>query len=164
MIPFSNPNLTPDNVMQSVYRAADAIMEVYNQKEIESETKLDDSPVTIADINAHNILSETLSKSGWPILSEEGEHEDFEIRKMWDLFWVVDPLDGTKEFIKGNGEFTINVALVKGDTPIWGVVHSPVLDWTYVGGPDSGSYKSKGKLSYNDIIKELEKRKNVRRK
>ena len=152
MIPFSNPNLTPDNVMQSVYRAADAIMEVYNQKEIESETKSDDSPVTIADINAHNILSETLSKSGWPILSEEGEHADFEIRKMWDLFWVVDPLDGTKEFIKGNGEFTINVALVKGDTPIWGVVHSPVLDWTYVGGPDSGSYKSKGKLSYNDII------------
>ena len=60
MIPFSNPNLTPDNVMESVYRAADAIMEVYNQKEIESEMKLDDSPVTIADINAHNILSETL--------------------------------------------------------------------------------------------------------
>jgi|TARA_B110000483_G_scaffold11702_1_gene13478 3'(2'), 5'-bisphosphate nucleotidase len=151
MKPFINSNISPDDILNAVYLAAEAIMEVYSQTEIESEKKEDDSPVTIADIRAHNIIEETLLKSGWPILSEEGEHPSYSVRKNWDYFWVVDPLDGTKEFIKGNGEFTINVALVKGNAPIWGVVHSPVLDWTYIGGPKVGSLKSAGRLNYSEI-------------
>jgi 3'(2'), 5'-bisphosphate nucleotidase len=151
MNPFTNPHISPNDILNAVYRAADAIMEVYGQAEIESEKKDDNSPVTIADIRAHNIIEETLIKSGWPILSEEGEHASYEVRENWDYFWVVDPLDGTKEFIKGNGEFTINIALVKRDAPIWGIVHSPVLDWTYIGGPKVGSLKSTGRLNYAQI-------------
>ncbi len=150
-MPFPNSKLSPDDILKAVYRAADAILEVYNQKEIQSEKKHDDSPVTIADIRAHHIIQDTLVISGWPILSEEGEHADYNIRKDWDYFWVVDPLDGTKEFIKGNGEFTINIALVKGDTPVWGVVYSPVLDWLYVGGPESGSLKSSKRVSWEEL-------------
>lgn len=150
-MPFPNSKLSPDDIFKAVYRAADAILEVYNQKEIQSEKKHDDSPVTIADIRAHHIIQDTLVISGWPILSEEGEHADYNIRKDWDYFWVVDPLDGTKEFIKGNGEFTINIALVKGDTPVWGVVYSPVLDWLYVGGPESGSLKSSKRVSWEEL-------------
>ena len=151
MKPFINSHITPNDILNAVYLAADAIMEVYGQAEIKSEKKDDNSPVTIADIRAHNIIEETLIKSGWPILSEEGEHASYEVRENWDYFWVVDPLDGTKEFIKGNGEFTINIALVKRDAPIWGVVHSPVLDWTYIGGPKVGSLKSTGRLNYAQI-------------
>jgi 3'(2'), 5'-bisphosphate nucleotidase len=151
MKPFINSHITPNDILNAVYLAADAIMEVYGQAEIKSEKKDDNSPVTIADIRAHNIIEETLTKSGWPILSEEGEHASYEVRENWDYFWVVDPLDGTKEFIKGNGEFTINIALVKRDAPIWGVVHSPVLDWTYIGGPKVGSLKSTGRLNYAQI-------------
>jgi 3'(2'), 5'-bisphosphate nucleotidase len=151
MKPFINSHITPNDILNAVYLAADAIMEVYGQAEIKSEKKDDNSPVTIADIRAHNIIEETLTKSGWPILSEEGEHASYEVRENWDYFWVVDPLDGTKGFIKGNGEFTINIALVKRDAPIWGVVHSPVLDWTYIGGPKVGSLKSTGRLNYAQI-------------
>mgnify|MGYP005643001701 FL=1 len=151
MKPFINSLITPNDILNAVYLAADAIMEVYGQAEIKSEKKDDNSPVTIADIRAHNIIEETLMKSGWPILSEEGEHASYEVRENWDYFWVVDPLDGTKEFIKGNGEFTINIALVKRDAPIWGIVHSPVLDWTYIGGPKVGSLKSTGRLNYAQI-------------
>tara|TARA_B100001142_G_scaffold200907_1_gene199456 strand:- start:11800 stop:12642 length:843 start_codon:yes stop_codon:yes gene_type:complete len=151
MKPFINSHITPNDILNAVYLAADAIMEVYGQAEIKSEKKDDNSPVTIADIRAHNIIEETLIKSGWPILSEEGEHASYEVRENWDYFWVVDPLDGTKEFIKGNGEFTINIALVKRDAPIWGIVHSPVLDWTYIGGPKVGSLKSTGRLNYAQI-------------
>ena len=151
MKPFINSHITPNDILNAVYLAADAIMEVYGQAEIKSEKKDDNSPVTIADIRAHNIIEETLMKSGWPILSEEGEHASYEVRENWDYFWVVDPLDGTKEFIKGNGEFTINIALVKRDAPIWGIVHSPVLDWTYIGGPKVGSLKSTGRLNYAQI-------------
>lgn len=151
MKPFINSHINPNDILNAVYLAADAIMEVYGQAEIKSEKKDDNSPVTIADIRAHNIIEETLMKSGWPILSEEGEHASYEVRENWDYFWVVDPLDGTKEFIKGNGEFTINIALVKRDAPIWGIVHSPVLDWTYIGGPKVGSLKSTGRLNYAQI-------------
>ena len=113
MNPFTNPRISPYDILNAVYRAADAIMEVYGQAEIESEKKDDNSPVTIADIRAHNIIEETIIKSGWPILSEEGEHASYEVRENWDYFWVVDPLDGTKEFIKRNGEFTVNIALIE---------------------------------------------------
>ncbi len=139
MTPFSHSPLEPNVLLQAVYDAADAILEVYHQREaIVAQTKSDNSPVTEADLRAHKILNAALVTSGWPVLSEEGHHAQYETRKDWDYFWVVDPLDGTKEFIKGNGEFTINVALVKGKEPVFGVVYSPILNWLYVGGPADG--------------------------
>ena len=153
MFPFPENPLQPNVLLQAVYDAADAILEVYHQREdIIAQTKSDNSPVTEADIRAHNILNAVLATSGWPVLSEEGHHAHYDSRKGWDCFWVVDPLDGTKEFIKGNGEFTINVALVKGKEPIFGVVYSPVLNWLYVGGPEMGAYKSLQRGTWEELL------------
>ena len=155
MLPFPLPNLEPDHLLDATYRAADAILEVYHQREaIQAETKSDNSPVTEADIRAHHIIQEVLAKSGYPVLSEEGHHDLYEVRKDWDYFWVVDPLDGTKEFIKGNGEFTINIALVKGNTPVFGIVYSPILNWLYVGGPEMGAYKSLQRIPWADLMEQ----------
>ena len=132
MKPFPNNRLTPDEILDATYAAADAILEVYHQREeIVAQTKKDNSPVTEADLRAHHILNDVLLRSGWPVMSEEGQHAAFADRRDWEYYWVVDPLDGTKEFIKGNGEFTINIALVQGQTPIFGVVYSPVLNWLF---------------------------------
>lgn len=153
MTPFSHCPLEPNVLLQAVYDAADAILEVYHQREaIVAQTKSDNSPVTEADLRAHKILNAALVTSGWPVLSEEGHHAQYETRKDWDYFWVVDPLDGTKEFIKGNGEFTINVALVKGKEPVFGVVYSPILNWLYVGGPEMGAYKSMQRVSWEELL------------
>lgn len=153
MNPFPQTTLTPDAILQATYAAADAILEVYHQREeIVAQTKSDNSPVTEADLRAHHILNDVLLRSGWPVMSEEGQHAAFADRRDWEYYWVVDPLDGTKEFIKGNGEFTINIALVQGQTPIFGVVYSPVLNWLYVGGPEMGAYKSMQRVSWSELL------------
>ena len=153
MLPFPNDHLHPDEILEATYAAADAILEVYHQREaIVAETKSDNSPVTQADIRAHHIIQAVLEKSGWPVMSEEGKHAPFAERKDWEYYWVVDPLDGTKEFIKGNGEFTINIALVKGNAPVFGVVYSPILNWLYVGGPSMGSYKSLQRVGWDELL------------
>ncbi len=99
------------------------------------ERKADNSPLTLADKAAHNCIVRHLEPTGIPILSEEGAHLPYEERKAWHRLWVVDPLDGTKEFIKKNGEFTVNIALVEDGKPILGVIYVPATGVLYAGSP-----------------------------
>ncbi len=110
--------------------AGKAIMEVYLD-DYEVSYKEDKSPLTIADKNAHEIIAEHLANTGIPLMSEEGKSIPFEIRKQWEKLWIVDPLDGTKEFIKKNGEFTVNIALIEKNKPVLGVVFCPTLNVIY---------------------------------
>lgn len=110
--------------------AGKAILKVYD-KEFEVEFKEDLSPLTIADKKAHQIISEYLSTTDIPVMSEEGKSIPFDERKLWQTLWIVDPLDGTKEFVKRNGEFTVNIALVQNHKPVLGVVFCPTLDVIY---------------------------------
>ncbi len=105
--------------------AGEEIMKIYG-KEFNYELKKDASPLTIADKNANDIINNYLTKTAIPIISEENAEIDYSIRKEWNQCWIVDPLDGTKEFIKRNGEFTVNIALTKNGVPILGVVYVPV--------------------------------------
>jgi 3'(2'), 5'-bisphosphate nucleotidase len=106
------------------------------------ERKGDDSPLTAADRAAHTLILEALRRltPGIPVLSEESSELEVAERRKWDTFWLVDPLDGTKEFIKGTGEFTVNIALVSGSEPVLGVVHVPVTGVTYWGRKGVGAF------------------------
>jgi len=115
------------------------IMSVYAQ-DFSVFTKEDSSPLTEADRQAHESIKAILAETNLPLLSEEGKLTPFEERKEWETFWLVDPLDGTKEFIKRNGEFTVNIALIKGGTPVLGVVFVPVTGVLYFGEEGKGSY------------------------
>lgn len=126
---------------QAAIEAGQAILEIYHSADFEVEQKSDDSPLTKADRAAHLRIVKHLEKTGLPILSEEGKHMDYEERKAWDYFWVVDPLDGTKEFIKRNGEFTVNIALIHEGKAVAGVLFSPVLGWLYSGISGKGAWK-----------------------
>jgi len=128
-------------VLQTAIKAGNAIMQVYS-KPFGVEIKSDNSPLTIADKNAHAIISEGLAFTGLPILSEEGAHIPYEIRKNWAEYWLVDPLDGTKEFIKKNGDFTVNIALIRNQQPVFGVVYAPVPEFLYWGN-EMGSFRLK---------------------
>ena len=116
------------------------IMDVYASDFI-VETKKDTSPLTMADRNCNDIIEKILRDTNLPILSEEGSKISYEIRKDWTFFWLVDPLDGTKEFVKRNGEFTVNIALIHKDTPVLGVIYVPVKQELYFGMSGLGSYK-----------------------
>lgn len=131
-----------ENIVETARRAGEATLEYYTE-DIEVETKDDDSPLTKADLAAHHIIVEDLKKldPDTPIISEEGGLPDFEERKSWNRFWIVDPLDGTKEFIKKNGEFTINIALIEDGEPVLGVVYVPAKKVTYFGSKQDGSFK-----------------------
>jgi len=124
-------------------QAGDAIMVVYTSDSFNVELKNDDSPLTRADIAANDIIVTALTEltPNIPILSEESEKIPYETRKQWTKFWLVDPLDGTKEFIKRNGEFTVNIALIENGKPILGVVYAPVLKHTYSGVEGLGAFK-----------------------
>ncbi|MBM6550675.1 3'(2'),5'-bisphosphate nucleotidase CysQ [Marinomonas ostreistagni] len=121
-------------LQQIIHNAADAIMEIYQKADLGVEQKSDDSPVTAADIAANTVIMAGLEQftPEIPILSEEAV-VSFEERKDWQLLWVVDPLDGTKEFIKRNGEFSINIALVRDGRPILGIVYLPTTAEGYFG-------------------------------
>lgn len=124
-------------------RAGEAILDVY-QKETRVEYKDDQSPLTEADRRSHEIIEHCLSdqtESELPLLSEEGRDIDFKTRKKWEYFWMIDPLDGTKEFICRNGEFTVNIAIIHGGRPILGVVYVPVKDTFYFAADEIGSYR-----------------------
>ncbi len=112
-------------------KACVEILEVYNSGDFQEEAKGDNSPLTRADKKAHDIIYKTLSDSGLPVLSEEGRTIPYNERKGWEYFWLVDPLDGTKEFIKRNDEFTVNIALVHHHSPVMGVVAVPVTGDLY---------------------------------
>ncbi len=121
-------------------KAAAAILEIYASS-FEVEHKADNSPLTLADQNAHNVIVKELASSQLPILSEEGAHQPYEERSKWSAFWMVDPLDGTKEFVKRNGEFTVNIALIEDGKPVFGVIVVPVSGAVYAGGYGYGSFK-----------------------
>ena len=121
--------------------ASQEILKIYESEDFGVDMKSDDSPLTKADKKGHDIICSYLEKSGIPILSEEGDHSNYNERKHWNKLWIVDPLDGTKEFIKRNGEFTVNIALVEDQIPILGVVEAPVLDFQYYGIVGKGAFK-----------------------
>jgi len=127
--------------------AGDAIMQVYRQ-DFEVEYKQDSSPLTLADKKANDIIKDGLNKLPFnlPILSEEGKEIPYKVRKHWEYFWLVDPLDGTKEFVKKNNEFTVNIALIYKDTPVLGVVYAPALDICYWAKQDRGAFKDGQRL------------------
>jgi 3'(2'), 5'-bisphosphate nucleotidase len=124
--------------------AGKAVNEVYQGKDFEVESKEDESPLTLADRKSHQIITNYLEKTDYPVLSEEGKDIPYEERSNWEYFWLVDPLDGTKEFIKKNGEFTVNIALIREGKPILGVVFAPYVRELYFGAEKFGAYKVEG--------------------
>jgi 3'(2'), 5'-bisphosphate nucleotidase len=137
---MSNTQLT-DQIVDICHQAGDKIMEIY-QKDFAIYEKSDESPLTEADLAAHNCIVAGLEAvSDLPILSEESADISWQERQSWDRYWLVDPLDGTKEFIKKNGEFTVNIALIDNGEPVLGVVYAPVLEQTYVGEKGVGAFK-----------------------
>ncbi len=118
-------------------QAGDAILEIYNHSAYTVVEKNDSSPLTNADIAAHNILEAGLKKiRDIPVISEESDTPSKEERDNWTQFWLIDPLDGTKEFIDRNGEFTVNIALISNHEPIFGLIYAPVTDEVFYGGND----------------------------
>jgi 3'(2'), 5'-bisphosphate nucleotidase len=132
--------------------AGNAIMQVYKQ-DFEVEYKQDSSPLTLADKKANDIIEDGLNQLSvnFPILSEEGKEIPYEDRKHWEYFWLVDPLDGTKEFVKKNDEFTVNIALIYKDTPILGIVYAPALDVCYWAEQGKGAFKDGQKLPLKKV-------------
>jgi 3'(2'), 5'-bisphosphate nucleotidase len=127
--------------IRSAIEAGKKIMEIYGTSEFGIVTKEDFSPLTLADKAAHETITGQLIATGIPILSEEGKTIPWKTRKTWKTFWLIDPLDGTKEFIKKNGEFTVNIALIENGNPVLGVVFVPVNGKLYYAN-QNGSYKS----------------------
>lgn len=121
------------HLLQTAIKASEVIMEIY-ASDFSKEIKKDGSPVTLADMQSNIILQEGLKKTGLPIVSEESVHASFEERQNWPLLWIVDPLDGTKEFIKQNDEFVICIALVFNNRPVFGMITSPVQEKILIGG------------------------------
>ena len=133
--------------VRAIARAAgQQILEVYGT-DFQSQAKADDSPLTEADLRAHHLIAAELARltPALPLLSEESaEAVTWEERRHWHSYWLVDPLDGTKEFIARNGEFTVNIAMIRDHRPVLGVVHIPVSDTTYSGIPGVGAWRESG--------------------
>jgi 3'(2'), 5'-bisphosphate nucleotidase len=132
--------------LEAAIEASNAIMEIY-QTEFDRVKKADGSPVTLADITSSNILHRHLNKTQIPITGEEHEKAPFSERKKWAKSWCIDPLDGTKEFIKKNGEFVINIALIEGEQATFGLIASPVSQKIILGGPQYGAFQ----LNFEDV-------------
>lgn len=144
--------LVPDLIRISE-EAGTAIMEVYQRPDFDIETKHDDSPVTAADLAAHQIIADGLNRLNptIPQLSEEASEISFANRRHWPLYWCIDPLDGTKEFIRRNGEFTVNIALIENGNPLFGVIHLPAHGITYWGGQRIGAWKQEADGTVHSI-------------
>ena len=130
--------------IQTALKAGAEIMDVYTDPnaDFEIEKKADNSPLTIADRKSHAVITGALAATPYPILSEEGKKIPQEERRGWNELWVVDPLDGTKEFIKRNGEFTVNIAYVRNGRPEAGVIYIPVKKQLYFADTEWGAYKA----------------------
>ncbi len=124
--------------------AGERILEIY-QMDFAIEKKADRSPLTLADLEAHRILKAGLSTLSprWPVLSEEDTAIPWQERRNWPCYWLIDPLDGTREFVKRNGEFTVNVALIEHGKAIFGVIHAPVLEESYFGLLGVGAFSAR---------------------
>jgi 3'(2'), 5'-bisphosphate nucleotidase len=122
------------------------ILEVYGGEAVTATTKADASPLTAADLRAHSLITRRLQQltPQLPVLSEEAAATPYGERAHWRRYWLVDPLDGTKEFLARNGQFTVNIALIDGHAPLFGVVHVPVSDLSYRGRPGHGAWRQQG--------------------
>lgn len=143
-------------------KAGDRIMGIYENEDFNVDFKSDDSPLTKADIASHNIIMEALKSTDIPVLSEEGKEIPYEERKNWKQLWIVDPIDGTKEFIKRNGEFTVNIALVEEQKTVLGVIFVPAKGELYFSSSEIGAYKTasiplSNLLSLEALLKNSEK-------
>ena len=128
--------------LKASVNAGNEILKIYHsESDLETTYKSNHTPLTIADQKAHHCIVDQLQPLGLPIMSEEGREIDYEERKNWQKYWVVDPLDGTKEFIKRNGEFTVNIALMEGRYPVMGVIYVPVQGVLYYGEVGEKAYK-----------------------
>lgn len=141
----SNINIDLEKLVKLTHKAGSAIMTVYNSDSFDIEYKDDDSPLTRADMAAHEIIKDGLMTlyPDIPVISEEGKSVPFQERRSWNRFWLVDPLDGTKEFIRRNGEFTVNIALIENNYPIAGVIYAPALETTYFADKSGGAHKQR---------------------
>jgi 3'(2'), 5'-bisphosphate nucleotidase len=128
-----------DKVTKAVLEAGKAVLDVYGT-DFSVVSKEDSSPLTEADRRSHEILSSVL-KVHYPVLSEESDTIPYSTRKNWSTYWLIDPLDGTKEFVKRNGEFTVNVALIENGVPVAGWVYAPVKDLLYMGMQGKGAWR-----------------------
>ncbi len=143
--------------LEAAVKAGENIMEVYNSTEsINYERKADDSPLTIADKKSHNTIIDFLKDTDIDIISEESKSIEYQERKNWEEYWLIDPLDGTKEFIKKNGEFTVNIALIKNNKPHLGIVYCPVKKILYWNDNDKKVFKRE-----KEETREIKKRKPI---
>ena len=131
--------------------ASKAILEIYHSGAFDIELKGDNSPLTKADTASHNVIMSYLEATDIPVLSEEGRDISYKERKDWKQLWIVDPIDGTKEFIKRNGEFTVNIALIENQRPIIGVIFVPVTGELYFSSKELGAFKAVVHLEDYDV-------------
>lgn len=129
------------NACNAAIRAGACILDIYTgDAALDFDLKSDHTPITVADRESHELIKQYLSQTRIPLLSEEGRDLLYEERRNWDLFWMVDPLDGTKEFLKGNGEFTVNIALMCDNEPVMGIVYVPYIRKFYFALKGKGAY------------------------
>ncbi|AMN45545.1 3'-5'-bisphosphate nucleotidase [Steroidobacter denitrificans] len=143
-----------ERIVDIARRAGEEILEVYASQDAGARTKADDSPVTLADLRAHSVIEGALQAltPEIPLLSEESAQLlPYEQRARWSRYWLVDPLDGTREFLARNGEFTVNIALIEAHAPTLGVVHVPVRKTTYAGLPGVGAWRRHGTAAAEPI-------------
>ncbi|WP_262328143.1 3'(2'),5'-bisphosphate nucleotidase CysQ [Carboxylicivirga litoralis] len=140
--------------IEAALQAGKEIMAVFNFDDFGVRLKSDDSPLTEADLKSHQIIASFLKSTDIPVLSEEGEELSYEERKNWSKLWIVDPLDGTKEFVKRSGEFTVNIALVEHQKPVMGVVFAPYLGCLYWG-DENGAFKANLKPDWIELSSSL---------
>ena len=147
-----NLNVLLNIAIEAAIAGGKEIMRVYDSADFETAIKDDRSPLTEADLAASRIINSTLAKTPFPIINEEIKNKEYADRKNWDQCWIVDPLDGTKEFIKKNGEFTVNIALCKEGNPIFGVIYVPATRELYYGIVDPGSaFKTRLDKQHNPV-------------
>jgi 3'(2'), 5'-bisphosphate nucleotidase len=137
---------------EAAIKAGSIIMEIYENEEVIIRTKDDKSPVTQADIKSSDLICKILKTTGLPVITEEISAPDYETRKNWHSFWLVDPLDGTKEFIKHNGEFSVNIALIEKNIPVLGVIYIPAQKILYFGIKDLGNWKKENIDPVFDVL------------
>lgn len=140
-----------NTAITAALEAGKAILEIYRSGEFDVEIKGDNSPLTKADKASHNVIVSYLEKTEIPVLSEEGKETPYQERKNWKKLWIVDPIDGTKEFIKRNGEFTVNIALIENQKTLIGVIFVPVTRELYFSTKKMGAFKVKVSLDYFDV-------------
>ncbi len=163
MLVTENSNIL-DDVIKIAKMAGEIILDIYNSN-FNISYKKNNSPVTTADRKANEFIKKKLlTILDIPVLSEEEQYIPFLERKNWELFWLIDPLDGTKEFINGEKDFTVNIALIYKNSPILGVVYAPALDLLYYGGKNIGSFKIDQKKKSKLCVSNMEKKQNSMKK